>query len=324
MKKAFLAFLVLFIPLFAGPTFAWAQGEEEKSGFSVEPFFQDVTIEKDREKAEFDLKISNKTSAPAVFYLSALDFGALDESGGVAFLGSSGDLEKKYGLASWIVLEKDALTVNPGETQIVKVKIENKDSLSPGGHYAAIVLKLENAGQNEGEQSKVNLNSYSTSLIFARKIGGEIYGLKLNKKDFAGNIFALPNKVDLRFQNDGNVHLVPRGTIKIIDPWGREVGKGIINDKSSFILPETFRLFSTSVKKMVPAIVPGKYTVRIEYRYDGKDDFVIEEQKIDIIPLPVILASLIILGLMTGYVFWRRRKKRAKGKKEADISGLGV
>ena len=127
MKKIFIYVFIFFLGLSAFSPIFSVEAQEDKKGFSIAPFFQEVTLENSQEKAKFNLEVSNMTDAPAVFFLSALDFGALDESGGVAFLGATNDLEKKYGLASWISLEKDTLAINPGEKQIVPVTIENKE-----------------------------------------------------------------------------------------------------------------------------------------------------------------------------------------------------
>ncbi len=314
MKKIILFLFFLFaIPAFLAN---FAAGQEKAGEFSIQPFFQEIILENGAERVEFDLEISNQTGLPAVFRLSVLDFGALDESGGVAFLGAESDLERKYGLASWITLEKDAFVANPGEKQIVKATVENKESLSPGGHYAAILVKLENEKNVSEKEQAANIafNPSFTSLVFARKVGGEIYGLNLKNIDSGENIFWLPNEVKMRFQNSGNVYLVPRGIVKITDPLGRVVRKGIINEGTSLILPETFRVFPVKLKKKAIAYLPGRYRLSVEYRHDEKSDFAIERKNIDFLPLAVILGCLIIIGGF-GYGWREIKRKRKSGEK---------
>lgn len=277
-------------------------------GFSLNPFFREITLEENQAEASFLLEISNNEEMPAIFKLSVVDFGALDESGGVAFLGSSENF--KYRLASWISLEKDALVVAPDEKQSVKITIKNKESLSPGGHYAAVVLRLENEENiAKQEPAKIAIDPSFASLIFVRKIGGEIYELALKNWEMNNNFFRLPSKIKLRFQNTGNVHLAPRGIVKITDPLGRVVARGIINPESALILPETFRVFPVSIQKTAISFIPGRYKVSLEHRYDGKDDFFSEERKINTVPSAAILATLTLFGLFLAFYQLKIRKK---------------
>jgi len=310
MKKIFTSFLILFLSLGAFAKNCQAEDQNIAKGFSVNPFFQEVTLEKDQTESIFNVEIANNTENVAVLKLSVVDFGALDETGGVAFLGDSKNLTNKYGLVSWISLEKDGLVINPGEKQSVKVTIQNKESLRPGGHYAAILAKLD-AGENnsDSESSKVALNPSFSSLIFARKIGGEIYGLNLKDQDVTRGIVGLPASVRLRFQNTGNVHIVPRGLASLTDPLGREVARGIINQESALILPETFRVFPTKMREIATAFIPGRYKLSVDYRYDGSDNFTTEQQNIFVIPVIDVWVILIIITIIYAYFKIKKRRK---------------
>src|SRR3990167_10715885 len=96
---------------------------DDQRGLIVSPAFQEIILDqKDREK-DFVVSVSNDTDVVVTLRLSVLDFGSLDESGGVAFLGASSDLEKKYALASWMRPERNVVTLEPGETQSIRVII---------------------------------------------------------------------------------------------------------------------------------------------------------------------------------------------------------
>lgn len=305
-RKIFLLCL-LALALFLKSQFVLAK--ENKKGFTITPFFQEVTLERDQKESIFFLTVENTTDVPAIFRISVLDFGSLDESGGVALLGAS-DPERKYGLASWISLEKNSLVLNPGEKQNIRVAAENKESLSPGGHYGAIFLKMEPERTPYGENSSsVALDPSFASLVFARKIGGEIYGLDLKSQELQKKILQNPSGSKLRFQNMGNTHIVPRGIVNIIDPLGREVLSGTINSGSAIILPEAFRVFPVSLKKTAPIIFPGSYEFSVEYRYDGKDDFAVQKFKFNFIPVSFVATILIVICFFTGYVWLKKRKK---------------
>lgn len=309
-------FFIFFLSLILFARNCQAENKEIQDGFSIAPFFQEITLEKNQVETKFNLELSNNTDFPAVFKLSVLDFGALDESGGVAFLSSAEKkVTNKYSLASWISLEKDALALNPREKQEIAVTVLNKESLSPGGHYAAIVLKMESEnGDAEDKFTQVALNPSFASLIFARKLGGEVYGLALNKKEVEKNLFSLPSIVNLRFQNTGNVHVVPRGIVSLVDYFGREVLRGVINQESSSILPETFRLFPVSLKKMALGFLPGRYKILVQYRFDGQTDLITESQTINFIPgLDVLIIAISVIALI-GVVVYKKQKNKRKNR----------
>jgi hypothetical protein len=313
MKKL-LIFTILFFNLILEINHCFAKENNDRGGFSVAPFFQEIDLEKDQESTSFELEISNNSEKSVVFKLSVVDFGALDESGGVAFLGyTEKNLTERYSLASWVVLEKDALVLNPKEKQTIQVIIQNKESLSPGGHYAAVILKVENEEGSIENLTEVAFEESLSALIFVRKLGGEIYDLKLNSQDMEKNIFSLPSSIKLRFQNSGNVHITPRGIISVNDPFGMEIAKGIINQESSFILPETFRIFPVDLKENFSPFWPGKYKIKVNYRFDGEEDFVLREKEIFLIS-PIFAGTLILLGvamlLIFSHIRLRIKKKR--------------
>jgi len=296
MKKFIFCTLLGFI-FFGYPLLTFADSAKTQ-GFTVSPPFQEVVINKDQTKASFFVEITNNSLLSQTLALSAVDFGSMDESGGVAFLGTKpNDWQKKYGLASWISLEKDIVVIAAKSSEKIKVTIDNKESLSPGGHYAGLMGTLINDAKSG--KNTVGINQAFASLIFVKKIGGEKYDLLLNRTDL-NNFYMLkvPGEVKLRFQNSGNVHVVPRGLITLIDPFGRTVASGVINPESSIILPESFRVYPVAIRAVSPAFVPGRYLMTVQYRYDGKDSFSEVQYPLYFFGLFGIIAGLVIFGLL--------------------------
>lgn len=299
---------LLFIFGINVPFFVSAEGED----FALSPLFHEVSI--DTEEI-VSIEISNRTGSDAGFFLSAVDFGTLDESGGVAFLGGTGDFEHRYGLASWIRLPTERLIIPAGETETVSVVIENRESLSPGGHYGAVVFQLEDPSAEQPAVTPVAIRSSFASLFFVKKSGGETE--KLEFRDISSvstDSFGIPEKLSLRFQNSGNIHLVPRGIVTVRDFRGRTVRKSILNEESGRILPESYRTFTVPLKKLAPAFLPGVYTLSVEYRYDGSDEFVASPQKT---VFPIFLAllwgagaiSMLFSGTLLAKWLLKRKKK---------------
>lgn len=266
----------------------------EAKDFSLSPLFHEVTFEASDTEKRVEVEVSNRTDRDAEFVLSAVDFGTLDESGGVAFLGGGGDFERRYGLASWMRLPTDRMILPAGATEVVPVVIENKESLSPGGHYGAVAFQMENVSGDTSESSLVSVRSSFASLFFVKKSGGEVMNLEYRgvlRMD--RDAFGVPEKIFLRFQNAGNAHLVPRGIVTVCDMWGRVVRRSVLNEESGRILPESFRTYTVPLKNMAPAFLPGTYTISVEYRYDGSDDVVAAPEKT---VFPVLLLFLWGLG----------------------------
>ncbi len=309
MKKI-ACYILLGLTCFIFPSAAFA--ESTTKGFTISPPFQEVVVSENQVKTSFSVEITNNSSFSQTLRLSIFDFGTLDESGGVAFLGSKpSDWQKKYGLASWVSLEKDSVIIAPMSSEKIHVMIDNKESLSPGGHYAGLMATLVRDAQ--GEKNIVGINQVFTSLIFAKKIGGEKYDLLLNRTDL-DRFYALtmPDEVKLRFQNRGNVHVVPRGVITVRDYFNRIVAQGTINPESSIITPESFRVYPVMVRAVSPAFVPGRYTVMVQYRYDGKDDFSELQYTTYFFGQLNIVLGLVIVCLLFVFIVKHRHKDKAK------------
>ena len=120
--------------------------------------------------------------------------------------------------------------------------------------------------------------------------------LNLDSQDFSHGLFSLPGQINPRFQNTGNVHIVPRGSVDIYDPFGRQVRKSIINTGSGIILPESFRVYSGTFMNLATVFWPGRYSMVTSYRYGGKPDFLLKSYSFILVP-PLFILALILLVL---------------------------
>jgi hypothetical protein len=242
-----------------------------RPGLAVSPAFQSVSLAASAPSVQYEVQLINRNMVDQSFRLSLVDFKTLDEEGGVAFLGAStSELEHKYGLASWMSLEKDSVFVPAGKTAKVLVTINNRPSLAPGGHYGAVLATaVDDLGRPDGDS--VGVKQVLSSLVLATKEGGAERDLKLTSQTANAGWSRLPSEAVLRFQNLGNVHVVPRGTVEVKDEAGRVVVRGAINEESGAILPESFRQYKTPLRQIARALLPGRYQMVTTYRYDGTD-----------------------------------------------------
>lgn len=244
--------------------------------------------------------------------LSVRDFNTLGESGGLFFVGTNPtQLQQKYGLAKWFSLPQQTITLEPGQTQTIEGEILNQGDLSPGGHYGALLLTAANSPGGGSDKNKVTIQPVASSLMFVTKTGGDTHRLDLSGVNYKHSVFSLPSAVTLRFKNDGNTHVVPRGVITITDSSGKVVAKGAINENSNIILPESYRQIYVPLTKIGGANSIGQYQLKVDFRFDGFDQY--REYRTSFEYVPKVLLILLIIALAAAVaVLVRRRPKRRK------------
>ena len=261
--------LSLYLLIVAGmlvPASAQAASKTAVHGISLSPFEQQVSIAPDDTDTSYMLGLTNHTAGLQELDLSVHDFGSLNDTGGILLEGN-GHYSQKYGLAAWLSLGTDTVVLQPGESRQVQVTINNRSSLAPGGHYGAVVASVNSLNGQSGNH--VVINQQLLSLVLVDKVGGDHYDLRLQGIKQNGNWLHLPNTVTVRFQNPGNVHVIPRGTVKLKSPGGTVVAQGIINSESAFVLPESFRELYVPLTKIGSAAPwPGLYNIEVDYRYE--------------------------------------------------------
>lgn len=288
--------LAIFTCLLLIPVSAHA-ASKPLTGITLSPFEQQLSIAPDDTTRGFTLNLTNHTNTIQDLKLTARDFGSLNDTGGLLLEGS-GNYTRKYGLSSWLTLSTDTVILEPGESRGVPVTIDNRSSLQPGGHYGAVVVSVNSLDDQSG--NRVVINQQLLSLILVNKVGGEHYDLKLKSITQNGNWIHLPSIVRLRFQNPGNVHVVPRGTVKLKSPAGTVLATGVINSESAFVLPESFRELPVPLTPVGKALsLPGVYHIEVDYRYDGLDRVARKSYAVRYINLKLyvsLAAALVILA----------------------------
>jgi hypothetical protein len=294
------------------------------AGITLAPSIQELTLGAADTDQSLEISITNHTAAVQTFKLFAIDFGSLNDTGGILFAGSdSNNLIKKYGLAKWIALPESSVAIPALATAKIPITIRNDSSLQPGGHYAAIMAAAQTAGMHEG--TSIGVDQTVSSLILAKKIGGEHYDLRLNKVEQNGNWLHMPSTVKLIFYDPGNVHVVPRGTVRVAAPNGTVVSEGIINEESGYLLPETHRQLYVPLRTLQGiGLWPGFYKLEITYRYGGLGRSVTYERMIFFVNLPGLLLTLGLLATAGWALYFSQKQIRhlhkQKPKKSTNTS----
>lgn len=286
------------------------------SGLTISPPLREITLGSGLLEASTDLTLQNNSDQTIRASLQLVDLRALGEYGGNSL--DKAGLTNKYDLANWLALPGgDTVVIASKQTVRVAVKIANRSDLAPGGHYGAIVIT--SSPENTSVKTQVSLNQQIVSLLFIKKLGGEVYGLELESSTFKQSAdkktYDIPQVITTKFKNTGNVHVVPRGYVEVADPGGKLIAKGIINQDSLNILPGSSRKYVTTLQSVAQANKSGLYKVITYYRYDDQKDFKQFSETFrygggtNIWPFVVGGGALIVLVIAAGVVFIVRRKR---------------
>ena len=124
-----LTLIVSVMALLSAISYQLSAGATAQGGaITIEPFYQEIVIP-DKAKNSYFIKLTNNTNKQQNFRLKTADFGSLDETGGVAFIGiTKPDVNYKYGLTTWLSLDQQFVVLRPGETQQIEFAIIFRDS----------------------------------------------------------------------------------------------------------------------------------------------------------------------------------------------------
>jgi len=277
------------------------------AGITLAPFLQTVSIASFEPTKSFTIQVTNRTASTRNFKVTLTDFGAQNEFGGVAFLGlKNPSIAAKYGLVKWLTVDQPSFSLAPNDSTSLTVTIRNDDGLMPGGHYGAVLVN-EAAGPGQSKVNNIAANSTVSSLIFVTKLGGEKYDLRLTKITRDTSWWRLPKVIHLRFQNPGNVAVVPRGNVQLLGPHDKLIAQGAINEDSSYVLPDANRHLTVPIKSVgATPWWPARYTLRVNYRYDGLAQTATRTEKFYFINVPHLLVSGALTLILTISLYYYR------------------
>lgn len=269
------------------------------AGISISPAMQDRVLGPQDTKTSFTVQVYNYTTKKQLIQVSAQDFNALNETGGLTFLGSdSAQVTNGHGISSIVTLSKKLISVEPKASVNITASINDVTKLAPGGHYGAILARVVADADQKGG-NKVAIQQVVASLIFLETAGQGSKTIELLRPPVSLVTLHLPKLVNLAFHSTGNTQAVPRGTVQILH-GNTVISQGIINENSSLILPGSTRLLTTQLTRLKPPAWPGTYTMRVQYRYEGSLGSTTYEKRfiyINVIAVIFITASLLAIGL---------------------------
>lgn len=279
-----------------------------KGSIQVTPAFVDIELAEGEQEKKLEISYINHSNTAVTLEMSAIDFKQQGERGEIGFLGQSSG-SYSYSLSSFLSFESNQIQLGPGEKRVFKVTVANREDLSPGGHYAAVIAKVVPDGQVDNTSVLPSVSS----LILIRKTGGERFNLSMIKANWPPSFisFTYPKVVELLFQNEGNVHVIPYGKVEVRDMFGRLLSKGTINSASLVIFPEVRRYIDAEMIRVGRSFPVSFNTVTIK----GQDSI----KKVDYINAntyvyinPYFLGIIVILGIFGVISLLKKRKGKKK------------
>jgi hypothetical protein len=297
MKRARLLILIIIglgqLILFSG-VFA----QEEKTGLSISPVTFELTANPG-DVLDNKIKVFNPTDSIVGVKMEVEDFTVVGEMGEVRI--EPADVET-YSLAKWIKTEPTEFFLEPGEQKFVDFFIEVPKNAEPGGKYGSVLATTTGV-----------ISSGSTGPAITQKVGSLILLAVSGQVEESLNVkgFLVPSFLETgpvifttRFENQGTVHLRPRGFITI-NNW-RDKKVADVEFSQLNVIPGAVRRVETTWNKKW---LFGKYTAMVVGSYGSNNlPFSSEVLTFWVIPWKIILTVIVILILIFLFFFLTRRR----------------
>jgi hypothetical protein len=279
---------------------------QEALSLSISPTLFEMSASPGQEWSS-TLKIINTNPYELIISSNVVNFAPDGEGGQGKFIPVFTEEVGGQTFAEWIDISDSTVVIPPEQTVQLPFTIKVPVDAPPGGHFAAILVGTKSDAGRDGE-TKVETSQVVSSLVFLR-VAGDIVEIG-NIREFITEkkIYESPEvKFNLRFENKGNVHLQPRGDIKIVNMWGQERGLVPVNKRSLFgnVLPESVRkyIFTWSGESSLADI--GRYTAIATLAYGENDvQFTSSETHFWVVPWRALLVIVATLGLFIWIFAW--------------------
>lgn len=307
---ALVLFLFIFISL-NGIVFANPKTENRsKTALTISPVKTEIDVNPGT-KIVKEITLTYNGTGKATISTEAQDFVA-DASGEKPSFVSE-DKKSPYSMSSWIKIKPGNFILEPGKKKTAIVTIKVPRFAEPGGHYAAAIFSaVPPAGSQTSVYAKIG------SLFLLRVTGNEV---EVGRANLMLPRFVQGGPVNFKtfFENQGNVHVKPKGSIIITPVRGKNTVSLPIGGEN--VLPDSRRAY---IGKWTDTPRFGLFRVQSRFKYGSKNKTAVSGTHLLLI-LPLnLLASvfgLLALGIVMGYLPSKISRIRAKRvlKKEEDV-----
>lgn len=193
--------------------------------------------------------VTNDSDVPTTLYAYIRDFKSEGEDGQARLI-QPGSESGPY-LSSWIRINGQGVNFAAHEARNFDFKVVVPANAGPGGYYGALVFgsQAPNVRVDSAEKGAAIGVAQQAAVLVLIQIAGQV-NENATIRDFSTDksLYNTPFTASLltRIENNGNVHIKPRGVVQVYNMLGKEVTSIHINDKSANILPKTIRKFENT------------------------------------------------------------------------------
>lgn len=281
---------------------------------TLSPALQELEAQRGQ-TVEASVSVLNTSTADQTYYLDVMNFRASEDGDSPVFIPNDEDAS---GLVEWIQLASSSVTVPAGSSGDVLFSIVIPNDVASGGYYGA--LTVSNAPSDVIATNGAIVEAKTASLVLLTVLGEtnrQAALLDFGQDDSSLRGF-LQGEFSYRVQNQGNVHVLPKGTITFTDLFGRVIDQVDANETESRVLPGTTRRYTVSVDSRVQGWLQtisqqmrvfafGPVTATLELDYG--ESVLTAETSFILIPWQLLLSVVGLLAVLWG-AFMIGRKQR--------------
>lgn len=275
--------------------FLAAQAQESVTLSVTPPLFQMAA--EPEQVWQSSIKVVNTNSFPLTVYANPVNFMPVGEGGQGRFIPVFESETEGQTLAEWITVTDAPIVIPPETSKDVPFVVSVPDNAPPGGHFASILVGTK--PPDNSNELAVRTSQVVSSLFFLTVAGDIVERAAIREFSVDESFTETPHaNFILRFQNEGNVHVRPRGEIKIFNMWGKQRGFLPINQNSQYgnVLPETIRKFEFSWVGEASLADIGRYKAEVIVGY-GNESWRTLTQDVYFWVIPIKLTLLFIFAI---------------------------
>lgn len=267
---------------------------------SLSPSVMELSAQRG-EVVEQTLTVINTRAIEQTYFLGVMKFEPQEEGGSPAFIPYE---EDHTGLPEWIALPFTEFRVPPQAKGDVPFRIAVPNDVKAGGYYAA--MTVSQAPSDLVESNGAIVEAKTAALILLTVEGDTTEKLEL--LDFVGPTgmeSSLSHTVTYRVQNQGNVHVMPKGTIELRDLLGRVLKVFDANPEQGRILPGSTRSYQVgeqnqegffeTLKTQMRTFAIGPIEVKLTLTYGVSEQSINTEMSFWYVPWQLLVSALIVL-----------------------------
>ncbi len=300
MKKVLIIGLVGIIMslvfLFAGKYILAENGVTDEIVLGVSPTIIEQVLTPG-ETQNRKIRLFNLGNRPLSIKVQIRDF--------VGSIDSEIEVSQAVSAKKWISVDPSDFIIDPQQSKEISISVSPPINATPGGHYASIIFNpVVPVDLATSSQPKV-LTRVSVQALYLVK--GEILE-SLKIAEFKAKKYFFWDKNHsfwISLKNEGNVHLVPKGYIKVEPIWFGEKREEIFEKK--VFLPKDTRRFSLEMAKSLPF---GNYKAELSIVWGSENKTtVLESADFWVIPWEIALICLLTPLVL---IFMMKYMKRIK------------